>query len=132
MTGTLARRQLGLACVALLATAAVLAIAANTRSAPRPGPEAVGSYVAPAGSSGPTALGRRTSCGGVIGEETLGVASPTLPCGTRIYLTYRGTRVLTTVIDRRAAAGREFDLTDALARLLDLSGVRTVSWSYAA
>ena len=47
-----------------------------------PLPPAVGSYVALAGSSGPTAFGRRTSCGGTIEATTLGVAHPTLPCGT--------------------------------------------------
>ena len=56
-------------------------------------PQAVGSYVATAGASG-AQIGRRTACGGVIEANTLGVAQPTLPCGTRIYLTYRGKRVL--------------------------------------
>ena len=61
----------------------------------------------------------------------MGVAQPTLPCGTRLYLTYRGTRVLTQVIDRGPPqSGRQFDLTDALARRLGLSGVQQVEWSY--
>jgi len=56
-----------------------------------------------------------------------------LPCGARIYITFRGKHVLTQVIDRGPVVpGRQFDLTDALARLLGLSGVQRIRWSYAA
>jgi rare lipoprotein A len=55
-----------------------------------------------------------------------------LPCGARIYITYRGKHVLTQVIDRGPyAAGRQFELTDALARQIGLSGVKRIEWSYA-
>jgi rare lipoprotein A (peptidoglycan hydrolase) len=91
-----------------------------------------GSYTALAGSSGPAAFGRRTACGGVIHPDTTGVAHPTLPCGARIFISYRGVRVLTQVVDRGPyRAGRQFDLTDALARRVGLRGVQTIQWSYA-
>ena len=113
----LAQRELGLACVAILAGAVALAVTARTRATTRcPCRAAVGSYVALAGSSGSKAIGRHTSCGGTIEAATIGVAQPTLPCGTRIYLTYRGKRVLTQVIDRDPhQSDRQFDLTEALA-----------------
>ena len=128
----LAQRELGLACVALLAASIALAVTARTRATtPLRLPPAVGSYSALAGSSGLRAVGRHTTCGGTIEATTMGVAQPTLPCGTRIYLTYRGRRVLTEVIDRGPhEAGRQFDLTEALARRLGLSGVQQVEWSY--
>jgi rare lipoprotein A (peptidoglycan hydrolase) len=128
----LAQRELGLACVAILAAAIALAVTARTRATtPLPMPAAVGSYVALAGSSGSKAIGRHTACGGTIDASTIGVAQPTLPCGTRIYLTYRGKRVLTQVIDRNSQqSDRQFDLTEALAVQLGLTGVQEVEWSY--
>jgi rare lipoprotein A (peptidoglycan hydrolase) len=128
----LAQRELGLACIAVLATTIALAVTARTRATtPLRLPVAVGSYVALAGSSGPKAIGRHTSCGGTIEATTMGVAQPTLPCGTQLYLTYRGTRVLTQVIDRGPPpSGRQFDLTNALATRLGLTGVQQVVWSY--
>ena len=64
--------------------------------------------------------------------DTEGVAQPTLPCGARIFITYDGTTVLTQVVDRGPyAPGRQFDLTDALARRLGLHGVQQIHWSYA-
>jgi rare lipoprotein A (peptidoglycan hydrolase) len=128
----LAQRELGLAAVALLGAVVAVAVSARrNETAPIRLPEAVGSYVAFAGSSGLQAIGRRTTCGGTIEAGTMGVAQPTLPCGTRIYVTYRGKRVLTEVIDRGPREpGRQFDLTDALARRLGLTGVQEVEWSY--
>lgn len=91
-----------------------------------------GNYVAQAGSAGPAAFGRRTACGGVLTPKTLGVAHPTLPCGARIFVDYHGLHVLTQVVDRGPyQPGRQFDLTDALARELGLEGVQTIHWSYA-
>lgn len=132
MRPTLAVREIALAGLALLAAAAALAVTAQTRHHARTGPQPVGSYVALAGSSGPAAFGRKTACGGVITEDTEGVAHPTLPCGARIFITFRGHTVLVPVVDRGPrTAGRQFDLTDALARRLGLSGVQEIRWSYA-
>jgi rare lipoprotein A (peptidoglycan hydrolase) len=128
----LAQREIALAALALLAAVAALAVTAQTRAKPASGPQAVGSFVALAGSSGPAAFGRRTACGGVLKADTIGVAHPTLPCGARIFITFRHRTVLVQVIDRGPyTSGRQFDLTDALARRLGLSGVQEIHWSYA-
>ncbi len=125
-------REIALAALALLAAAVSLAVTAQTRDTGSAGPQPVGSFVALAGSSGPAAFGRTTACGGVLGPDTEGVAQPTLPCGARIFITFHGTTVLTQVIDRGPyTAGRQFDLTDALARRLGLHGVQQIHWSYA-
>jgi rare lipoprotein A (peptidoglycan hydrolase) len=132
MRPTLAVRELALAGLALLAAAVALAVVAQTRHHAKTGPQPVGSYVALAGSSGAAAFGRKTACGGVITQDTEGVAHPTLPCGARIFVTFHGHTVLAPVVDRGPyTAGRQFDLTDALARRLGLSGVQEIHWSYA-
>jgi hypothetical protein len=72
-------------------------------------------------------------CGFQIGPATEGVESPVLPCGERLYVAYRGTTVLASVVARQpTAAGTEFDLTPALAAALGLFGVKAIHWSYAA
>jgi rare lipoprotein A len=132
MAGGLALRELALLAVALLAAVAALAISEARRDDGTSGAQKEGTFSALAGSSGPAAFGRRTACGGVLAPETLGVAQPTLPCGARIFITYNGKTVLTQVVDRGPyTAGRQFDLTDALARKLGLRGVQTITWSYA-
>jgi peptidoglycan lytic transglycosylase len=68
----------------------------------------------------------------VITSATEGVAHPTLPCGVRIFITFHGHTVLVPVVDRGPyTQGREFDLTDALARRVGLRGVQEIHWSYA-
>ena len=132
MRPALAVRELSLAGLALLAAAIALAVVAQTRHRAKTGPQPVGSYVALAGSSGAAAFGRKTACGGVITQDTEGVAHPTLPCGARIFITFHGHTVLVPVIDRGPyTAGRQFDLTDALSRRLGLSGVQEIHWAYA-
>jgi rare lipoprotein A len=128
----LAQRQAALAGVALLAAVISLAVTSGRDHPSRPLPPAVGSYTALAGSSGVVAYGKRTACGQVLGPRTEGVAHPVLPCGVKIYLSYEGRHVLTQVIDRGPyVPGRQFDLTEALARRLGLVGVQRVTWSYA-
>jgi rare lipoprotein A (peptidoglycan hydrolase) len=132
MKPPLAVREIALAGFALLAAVVALAVTAHTRAGASTAPQPVGSYTALAGSSGPAAFGRRTACGGVLRADTEGVAHPTLPCGARIFLTYHGIRVLTQVVDRGPfVPGRQFDLTDALARRVGLRGVHPIQWSYA-
>jgi rare lipoprotein A (peptidoglycan hydrolase) len=127
-----AQTLLVLAAVALLAAVTALAVRAQTRNPTSSRLQPVGRYLALAGSSGPAAFGRHTACGTTIGPATEGVAQPTLPCGARIFIEFQGHRVLTEVIDRGPyTPGRQLDLTDALARLLGLSGVQQVYWSYA-
>jgi rare lipoprotein A len=132
MRPNLAVREVALAGLALLAAAVSLAVTAETRTHHSTGPKPVGSFVALAGSAGPAAFGRKTACGGVLQPDTEGVAQPTLPCGVRIFITFHGTTVLTQVVDRGPyKPGRQFDLTDALARRLGLHGVQQIHWSYA-
>jgi rare lipoprotein A (peptidoglycan hydrolase) len=132
MRSPLAVREIALAGLALLAAAVSLAVTRQTRDEHSTAPQPEGSYTALAGSSGPAAFGRRTACGSVITSQTEGVAHPTLPCGARVFLTYRGRTVLVQVIDRGPyVPGRQFDLTDALARRLHLSGVQEIQWAYA-
>ena len=132
MRPPLAVREIALAGLALLAAVVALAVTGHTRSGNSSAPQPEGSYTALAGSSGPAAFGRRTACGGVLHADTEGVSHPTLPCGARIFLTYKGIRVLTQVVDRGPyTPGRQFDLTDALARRVGLSGVHPILWSYA-
>jgi rare lipoprotein A (peptidoglycan hydrolase) len=128
----LATREIALIGVALLAAAIALAVTAQTRHHAKAGPKPVGDYIALAGSSGPQAFGRKTACGGVITSATEGVSHPTLPCGVRIFIRFHGQTLLVPVIDRGPyTQGREFDLTDALARRVGLRGVQEIHWSFA-
>jgi rare lipoprotein A len=63
---------------------------------------------------GPGLYGGALACGGTLQPGTLGVASKTLPCGSRVKLLYRGRTVTVPVVDRGPyVAGRDFDLTAA-------------------
>src|SRR3954471_15693088 len=125
-------RELALAGLALLAGVAALAVVEQTRGGTETGAQPEGSYQAIAGSSGPGAFNRRTACGSILRPETIGVAHPTLPCGVRVFISYRGKTVLTQVLDRGPyVPGRQFDLTDALARYLGLRNVQEIRWGYA-
>lgn len=63
---------------------------------------------------GPGLYGGTLACGGTLQPGTLGVASKTLPCGSKVTLRYRGRTVTVPVVDRGPyVAGRDFDLTAA-------------------
>jgi rare lipoprotein A len=65
-----------------------------------------------------------TACGF---HATYGVANKTLPCGTKVTLSYGGHTVLATVDDRGPYVyGRSFDLNQNTARYLGMWGVGTV------
>jgi rare lipoprotein A len=65
-----------------------------------------------------------TACGF---HATYGVANKTLPCGTRVTLSYGGRTVVATVDDRGPYVyGRSFDLNQNTARYLGMWGVGTV------
>ena len=131
MRRTLAQRQLALAGLAILGVTGSLAV--TSKGAPHPAvlPPAQGSYTALAASSGPQAVGKTTGCGFLIRAGTQGVSNPVLPCGTRLYVGYRGKHVMVTVIDHGPQSStRQFDLTDALARRLGVLGVKRIQWSY--
>lgn len=127
----MAQRQAALAGAALLAAVVSLALTSG-RHHRETLPPPVGSYSALAGSSGAVAYGKRTACGEIIEPTTEGVSHPVLPCGVKLYINYNGKHVLTEVIDHGPdVPGREFDLTQALARRLGLVGVQRITWSYA-
>jgi rare lipoprotein A len=74
---------------------------------------------------GPGLYGGHLGCGGTPG--TLGVASKTLPCGTKVTLRHGGRTVGVPVVGRGPyAGGREFDLTAATKDRLGLSGAGEV------
>jgi hypothetical protein len=129
----LAQRQVILAAAALLAAAVSLAFTTRRdhHDARTALPPAHGSYSALAAATGSTALGRTSSCGVLISDRTMGIGSPVLPCGARLYLTYNGRHVLASVIDRADAPGAELVLTYALSRRLGITGVKRLHWSYA-
>lgn len=132
MRAGFAQREALLALVALLAGAIALAVTTLTHKHSSHLPTPVGSYTALAGSSGTSLYGRHTACGEVIGPTTIGVAHPVLPCGVRVYISYGNKHVLTEVIDHGPyVPGREFDLTEALAKELGVVGVQRIEWSYA-
>ena len=118
--------------IALLAAVAVVAVLQARDDSTPSGPQPVGSYTALAGAAPASVVGRKTSCGIVLTDDTEGIAHPTLPCGVRLFVTFEGTTVLAQVVDRGPyRGGRQFDVTPALARRLGLHGVQAVHWSYA-
>jgi hypothetical protein len=123
-----AARLVALALVAVVAAAAVVA----ARS-PRYGSDLAqpaGGWrsavaVAVAGSRGPDA------CGVHFGGRVAGVRSADLPCGVKLYVRLGDRVVLTQVVDHaRPTRGAAFDVTPALARLLDLRGRGRLEWSF--
>ena len=134
MTLGVAQRTAVLAAVALLAAIIPLAVIHRDlgRSSDRGLPEAVGWTTALAAPYGPSPKRRRTRCGLTFDDETRGVAHPTLPCGVKIFLQYRGHRVLTQVIDTGPKVpGRTFDVSEALAKEIGLHGTQRIRWAYA-
>jgi rare lipoprotein A (peptidoglycan hydrolase) len=133
------QRQLLIAAAALLAAVIGLAVAARddrkTQVRPRlpePALESGGWYEALAGVRTRRLGNRRSACGYALDADAVGVEHPVLPCGAKVYLRFGDKTVLTQVLDRGpAAAGREFDLTPALAELLGLRGVQTIRWTFA-
>jgi rare lipoprotein A (peptidoglycan hydrolase) len=135
----LARRALALAAIALLA--GVVAFAAASRNDDQPEQKNVVKQVPVPGSDWYRSLAapypattkrERTSCGQRLGPKTLGVAHPVLPCGVKLFISYKDKVVLTQVVDRGPSVpGREFDVTRALARKLGLDGTQQIRWRYA-
>lgn len=71
---------------------------------------------------GPGFYGNRTACGQRLTTATIGVAHKTLPCGTRVAVTFRGRSAIVPVIDRGPyARGISYDLTGGLAKLLGVT-----------
>jgi hypothetical protein len=132
------QRTVALACVALLASVAALAVSGDGNgggdaTAVQPVDVAgAGSYVALAGSRGAPRDAERTTCRRILTSRSLGVSHPVLPCGAKIFIAYKGTEVLTEVIDTRLKrTGRQFELTEALAQRLGIEGTQQITWRFA-
>ena len=134
MSAQLAQRMLALAAIALLGGVGGYALASRG-STPKPTralPHPVAWYSASAGVRAKGGYGRRSVCGIVLTDLTLGVVHPVLPCGAKIFISFRGKQVLTEVVDRGPVAPpREFDLTEGLAQRLGLHAVQRIRWSFA-
>jgi hypothetical protein len=72
-------------------------------------------------------FGQKTACGKILEPSTLGVASRTLKCGTRVQIYYRGRTIVVPVVDRGPYAnGATWDLTQATATALGMVGTETI------
>jgi rare lipoprotein A (peptidoglycan hydrolase) len=140
MNPVLAQRQLALGAAALLGAVLGLAIASRDaktikafRAIPHPAvSDLSGWYTALAGVRSRPLAGKPSACGTLLRPKTLGVDHPVLPCGAKVFIRFKSKTVLTQVIDRGPfGPGREFEVTPALGKVLDLSGVQTIRWSFA-
>lgn len=139
MPPAVAQRLLTLAAVAFVGALAALAIVEQRSSDGAAAAAATGAvapgggwYSALAGSRGVAGDAERASCGLILTAKSLGVTHPVLPCGAKILIRFGGDTVLTEVIDNRLkSTGRQFELTDLLARNLGLDGTQEVDWRFA-
>jgi hypothetical protein len=76
---------------------------------------------------GPGFWGRKTACGQVLEEETVGVAHRKLPCGTEVQIAYKRRTIVVPVIDRGPYANNaDWDLTQAAAEQLGMTGTSRI------
>jgi len=142
MNAALAQRQIALGGIALLA--GILALALSAKIAEQPAPDLPAAVPAPDGgwfsavasSNGPSFASEHLdeTCGHRVGPgpKTLGVAHPVLPCDAKIYIAYGDVEALTQVLARGVhSAGRDFEISPALARKLGLNGTQPIEWRYA-
>lgn len=95
-------------------------------------PPGGGWFAALAGGRGPVGDAERTPCNLILTVRSLGVTHSVLPCGTKIVIKFGNRRVLTEVIDTRLkGSGRQFEVTEALARVLALDGTQKIEWRFA-
>jgi hypothetical protein len=88
-----------------------------------------GSSVSWASWYGPGLYGNHLACGGTLTTGTYGVAHKTLPCGSRLVVCFHRRCTRVRVVDRGPfVAGREFDLTGAVATHLHFSGAQPIRW----
>ena len=120
-----------LAGVAVVALAIALAIShSSKKDADLPTP--AGQWYSALATTYTPSKPKTGACGVVIGPNTEGVAHPVLPCGVKLYVQFGDREVLTQVVDRgHTVPGHEFDVTQALAKLLDLQGTQTIRWRFA-
>ncbi|MBO0768080.1 MAG: hypothetical protein J2O48_05275 [Solirubrobacterales bacterium] len=76
---------------------------------------------------GPGFYGHKTACGQTLSSSTIGVASRSLKCGTKVAFNYHGRTVTAPVIDRGPYANNaSWDLTTALAKSLGIAQTVTL------
>jgi hypothetical protein len=130
----LVQRQAALAAAALLATLGVLALEnRNKEAAPLP-PVGVGIRWerAVVGVLPPGAYAHETACGIKLSSGTLGVAHPLLPCGVDLVVASEEREVRTEVVERGPVrGGHDFELTQALAEDLGVTGTQAIRWRFA-
>jgi hypothetical protein len=138
VTESFHQRLVLLAAVAVLAALAATALVeqGSTDSSARlsltSAPAPAGWNTAFAGSRGPAGDAQRTTCGQVLGPDSLGVTHPVLPCGAKIVLRYGGKQVLTEVIDNKLVEpGRQLEVTEELASILDVDDTVELEWRFA-
>ena len=140
MSFLVAQRQLALAGFALVG--GLFAIGLSRELAKEPAPHLPSAIPAPDGgwftalaSSDGRSFARRhedAACAHVVGPRSLGVAHPVLPCDAKLYIEVGDRQALTQVLARGVnSAGREFEISPALARKLGLSGTEPIKWRYA-
>ena len=137
MIASLEQRLLVLAAAAFLAGAAAVAIVTQRDDGPTPAsfastPAPSGWNRAFAGSRGAVGDAQRTTCGHVLTARSRGVTHPVLPCGAKLVLRHGDIQVLTEVIDNNLVEpGRQLEVTEELARLLELDGTEEIEWRFA-
>ena len=136
MSPALLQRQAALAAGALLATLGVLALRDQGEPAPALPPGQVGVQIqwerAVVGVLPARAYSRETACSVRLDSGTLGVAHPALPCGADVVVAREGKEIRTEVVERAPVrAGRDFELTQALAEELEVSGETAIRWRFA-
>jgi rare lipoprotein A (peptidoglycan hydrolase) len=125
-------RAAALAGVAVVGIAVALAFTTRHHHANALPPAAGQWYTALAAPYTPSTSAKKGACGVAIGPSTTGVAHPVLPCGVKLYIKFGSKEVLTQVVDRgHTVPGREFDITQATAKLLGLQGTQTIEWRFA-
>ena len=76
---------------------------------------------------GPGFYGDRTACGQHLSRSMIGVASPTLRCGTKVAILYGGRTMVVPVIDRGPYANKaDWDLTMAAGKALGVTGTSKI------
>jgi hypothetical protein len=139
MPAAVAQRLLALAAVALLGAVVALAIVERRSDDASASPTATGAVAAGGGwysglaaSRGQAGDAERTSCGLILTGRSYGVTHPVLPCGAKLLIRFGGQTVFTAVIDNKLkTAGRQFELTERLARELGLDGTQEIDWRFA-
>lgn len=132
MTTSIGLRAAALGGIALVALVVALAVSHHHKTGAAL-PQGAGQwYTALAAPYTPSTKTKTGACGIRIGPATTGVAHAVLPCGVKLYVEFNGKQVLTQVVDRgHMPPGREFDITQSLAKLLGLQGTQRIQWRFA-